>query len=379
MQRALIGSLRFLASRRRRERLEPSTIKVILLVELTRLGDIIAMLPALVQLQMFFQNASIRVLVDQRYISLLSAFDTNVEFTGVDVPETATGLTSALRFVRRLPVDLAISMSPPRKNALVTLASSSRFKLGYLSYLDSLTPFLNSTPVDAFGFLPSANTVYARESIYTRPLKILMALGIESGPGMQRLRIKRDAYDSVHTRLSSREIIPERRFVLLHPFSGWEFRNWSLAKYIALAERIVGELGFDVMFSCEEKDHEKVSRIAQGRSHIKITASSDLLEVAVLMLRASLVVCGDSGPLHLAAAMNVRSVGLFGPASPELTAPMSDRGHFLYKRVECSPCDQRTCVRPGNPCMGLHEVTEVFSSVASVLDMVSNEPVANNA
>jgi 3-deoxy-D-manno-octulosonic-acid transferase/heptosyltransferase-1 len=380
VQRALIGSLRYVCSLRRRESFHPSAIKTILVVELTHLGDVIAMLPFLERLQISFPNASIRVLMNQHYISLFNALDMKFEFVGADYPETTTGLAKAVQLVRSMPVDLAISMSPPRRNALVTLASDSRFKVGYLSYLDSLTPFLTSTPVEAFGFVPSIMAAYARANIYERPDRILATLGIEPKPCNLHAELKRDVHLSVRSRLLERGSMPESRFVLLHPFSGWEYRNWGLEKFVELANRIVEELEYDVVISCEAGDSEKVTSAVQRMSRIRIDGHADLLEVAVLMMGASLVVGNDSGPLHLAAALNVRSIGLFGPAGPELTAPKFDRGRYLYKSVECSPCDQRICIRPDNPCMRLHKTNEVFSAVAGALEAaVLDESVTTNA
>ncbi|MBM2841875.1 MAG: glycosyl transferase family 9 [Bacteroidetes bacterium] len=367
LQRALIGSLRFLASQRGTENLQPSHIRTLLVVELTRLGDVMAMLSSLARFKTFFTNARILVLVDSRFLSLLDSLETGFEFIGISNPQTPTGLIRALRFVRKKPVDLAISMSSPRRNALVVLASNSRFKLGYLTYVDSVTPFLLSTPVQAFGFVLPANLRYAKENIYRRPALICEALGMNENGMLSRIDFKPDRYALVRARLEREGLIPNRDYVLLHAFSGWKFRSWDLSQFVALAGKIHDKLEHDIVMCCEEKDLEKLSSTIPPASPIRVVASSDLLDVAVLMKEAALFIGNDSGPLHLAAALNVRTVGLFGPAPPELTAPESNRGTNLYKRVECSPCDQRKCVRPENPCMGLHEVEDVFAAVATAL------------
>jgi heptosyltransferase-1 len=373
MQRALIDVLRYFASQRKVENFIQSTINTIAVVELARLGDVLAMLPSLARLQALFPDAGIQVLVDRRYTSLLGSFGTRFKFIGVRNPQTVLGLVQALRMVRGLSADLAISMSSPRRNAIVTLASSTRFKLGYLGHVDSLTPFLLSTPVEALGFELPAPAVYSHENIYERPEKIFTALGAGAKQSHRSMDIKPDVYEAVLDRLAAQGVIPENRYVVLHPFSGWKYRNWDLANYVSLANKIIDEVRYEVVISCEKNDAGKVRRALPSESTIRVAAAFDLLEVAVLMKGATLIVCSDSGPLHLAAALDVKSVGLFGPAPPELTAPLCNQLVYLYKKVECSPCDQRVCIRRDRPCMELHQVDEVFAAVARMLGLQSVE------
>jgi ADP-heptose:LPS heptosyltransferase len=86
-------------------------------------------------------------------------------------------------------------------------------------------------------------------------------------------------------------------------------------------------------------------------------------ELAKIIAGAKLFIGSDSGPLHLAAAVGTPSVGLFGPASPEITGPLVTMNSYLYKKVECSPCNQKDCVRKWNPCISLISVDEVFEAV----------------
>lgn len=367
LQKLTIGLLRYFSSRRKIGDLQPSWIKTIVVVELTRLGDVLAILPFLERLHHRFPNARIRVLVSQAYLPLLASFESGLQFIGIDGPGTLRGLVHALREVRDQPADLAVSMSPPRRNVLVALASDSRFTVGYLSHLDSLTPFLESTQVESFGFKLPVETVYGRENIYERPAKILMALGVVAEPAQWHARLKAGIYTSVKDQLTREGRFPHRQYILLHPFSGWDFRSWPLDNFFALAERIDSQLECDTVMSAGAGDLERLRRSVEGRPSVRTILSSDILEMAILTKDAQVVVGNDSGPLHLAALMNKRTVGLFGPSPPGLTGPCAGNGRYLYKRVECSPCDQRICVRPDRSCMTLLGVEEVFDAVARLV------------
>ena len=367
LQGTLINLLRSVASRKRIVDLKPLLVKTISVVELTRLGDVMIILPFLDRLGQLFPNARVRVFVGQDYASLLNSLETRFECIGIPNPSTFRGLALAVRYARDTPTDIAISMSPPRRNALVTLASRSHFKLGYLSHVNSLTPFLDSTRVESFGFVLPARVTYGRENIYQRSAKILLGLGVTPGPDEWRAKMKPEIYSAVRTRLVRDGRMPRRKHVLLHPFSGWEYRNWPLDNFLALAERINAQLGHDVVMSVGYKDLRRIRKLLEGRSPGTMILTSDLVETAVLTKDAQLVIGNDSGPLHLAAALNTRVVGLFGPAPSELTAPRASSNTYLYRKVDCSPCDQRICIRPDHSCMTLLGIDEVFVAVTRAL------------
>ncbi|HCV42909.1 MAG TPA: hypothetical protein DGH68_05460 [Bacteroidetes bacterium] len=166
--------------------------------------------------------------------------------------------------------------------------------------------------------------------------------------------------------------MPRNHYVVIHPFSGWEFRNWNLGKFIALARKIISDLEYDVVITCEENDVSRVNKPGESIPGLHVFVSSDLGEVAELMRGAALAICNDSGPLHLAAALNVRTVGLFGPAGPALTAPSSANATYMYRRLDCSPCDQRKCVRPEQTCMSLINVDEAYAATVQTLALAAN-------
>jgi ADP-heptose:LPS heptosyltransferase len=375
--RALIGWLRYLASLKASNKFLPSEVRSVLLIELSRLGDVMVMLPSLTRFKMHFPKARIRVLVDERYVSLLRSSGIGCGCEGISDAHTARGTLLALKLVRSEPIDLAVSMSPPRRNAFITLASRSRMKVGYLSYVDSVTPFLVSTPVESFGFSTSSKTQYSNENIYKRSARICEALGIGGGEKGFVLEIEPADSGVVREDLRSHGLLPDRPYVLLHPFSGWEFRQWGLSQFRELAERIRKSDLCDVVVVCEQKDYGVLIRALGPASQLKVVLTSDLLKLAVLMKGSVMFVGNDSGPLHLAEALGIRTIGLFGPAPPELTGGQSARSISLYKKLDCSPCDQRTCVRPEKPCMSYHEVDEVFAAVVAALQIQVHERSLN--
>jgi heptosyltransferase-1 len=157
--------------------------------------------------------------------------------------------------------------------------------------------------------------------------------------------------------------LPHRRYIVIHPFAAWSFRQWSPSHFIHLAHSILRGMDCDIVFVCsdeEEQSLEVLRREFRNETRVYFFASPSLSESAALIQGASAFIGNDSGPLHLAAVLGVPVIGLFGPAHPQLTGPTTSSGTYLYHRVECSPCSQIRCVRPEAPCIDLISPDEVL-------------------
>jgi ADP-heptose:LPS heptosyltransferase len=94
------------------------------------------------------------------------------------------------------------------------------------------------------------------------------------------------------------------------------------------------------------------------------TGLKDLIEV---IRCAKFVVCNDTGPMHIAAALGVPVFAIFGPSSPVRTGPYGDRNTVIRKGIPCSPCYKRSC--KNIKCMTLIEPNEVIDLVSNYLNM----------
>lgn len=380
--KVLIAMLRRSAGRSRKRELRQGDVASVLLVELTRLGDVITMIPAIPVLRTHFSHAAIHVVVDESYASLLKGIQLDAEVHGVTRPGTYRGMLTAVNTVRRLQPDLAISMSPPKRNAAVALMSGARAAAGYLKYAETHTPFLGSYPVEAFGIRLKEDLHYGGENIELRALRICQAIGVDEAGVVRRVTLRSDRVDAIRARLHERGVLPSGKYIVVHPFSGWKFRTWDLNRFNVVVEEAALGRGFGVVFVCHEDEArhlQESQRYFAGRWDVGFIASKDVLETAVVIAGGSLFLGNDSGPLHLASALGVRSVGLYGPALPSLTAPRSNLVRTLYAPVPCSPCDQRTCIRADNPCMDLLSAEEVRAAVVESLHIIDQARVTAHA
>ena len=109
-------------------------------------------------------------------------------------------------------------------------------------------------------------------------------------------------------------------------------------------------------------DAHVVRDIAERMARPPVVVRCPLEELPAVFEACTLVVGLDSGAVHIAAAVGVPTVVLFGPAEPDRVRPISDRSAVVIKDgYWCRPCDQVHCAQPENNCMDALEVDSVYS------------------
>ncbi len=121
-------------------------------------------------------------------------------------------------------------------------------------------------------------------------------------------------------------------------------KRWPAAHFAELARNLADQ-GFAVWLFGSAKDHtiaEEISLLAPGLCR-NLCGTTSLAQAVDLLALADLVVCNDSGLMHVAAALDRRIVALYGSSSPGFTPPLSDKAEILSLKLDCSPCFKRQC------------------------------------
>ncbi|MDQ6695591.1 MAG: glycosyltransferase family 9 protein [Chloroflexota bacterium] len=176
--------------------------------------------------------------------------------------------------------------------------------------------------------------------------------------------------------------LDEKRLVALVPSSNMAIKRWTLDGWLQL-DRDLAARGVQTLLFCERPNStlERAFRAA-GSSALPVYTSLD--NVAGLLTRCDLVVGVDTGLLHMASALNVHWVGLFGPTNPDVTGPYSrSEGVSLVapfeKEASCAGCwkhfkyEDDTCrTLPEGSCMRYLAETDVLGACLSMLDKAGN-------
>jgi ADP-heptose:LPS heptosyltransferase len=154
--------------------------------------------------------------------------------------------------------------------------------------------------------------------------------------------------------------------MIMHIGARWKYRQWPVEHWIELARRMVAK-NISVVVVGAREEEPVVKRIAGSVGGV-ISVCADMDRLIGLIQGSDLLVCLDSGPMHLAQTLGIPVVALFGPGDFELWHPQGAQDEALFHRLPCNPCLQKNCVRPEDSCMPKITVEEVADAAQRVLD-----------
>jgi len=169
--------------------------------------------------------------------------------------------------------------------------------------------------------------------------------------------------------LRSQGVAEEGFLVALCPGStNSRAKRWPAERYAALADRFVSENGADVIL-LGSRDELGVSREVEARMRhrpIVLTGRTDLAQSVAILSLTDVLITNDTGPAHIAAALNRPTLVIFGPTDPRTTRPFSHVAEIVRHPPECAPCMLRDCPID-HRCMTAITPDEVFLRASAIL------------
>jgi heptosyltransferase-2 len=148
-----------------------------------------------------------------------------------------------------------------------------------------------------------------------------------------------------------------REIVAIAPGSRWPMKQWDVENFTELARRIAGDWGYHVVLLGDTIDAESASPIAETVPHhiTNLTGRTGILETAAAIEKASVFIGNDSGLMHLAEAVGVPVVALFGPTVQAFGYyPSLPRSKVIERELPCRPCSRngrRACPKGNQECL----------------------------
>ncbi|MBI1783603.1 lipopolysaccharide heptosyltransferase II [Candidatus Sumerlaeota bacterium] len=141
-------------------------------------------------------------------------------------------------------------------------------------------------------------------------------------------------------------------------------KRWLPERFAVVADRLAGEFNAQVFLLGSKEEKKVVDQVAGlcKSSVVNLGTELNLAQFIAFMERLDAFVGNDSGAMHVAAALGVPAVAIFGPTNWVTTAPFSSKSKIVRHPVECSPCMLRNCPI-GHPCMKGVEVDHIFTAL----------------
>ena len=336
----------------------------VLIVELTKIGDVISTTPTIGAIRRAFPDARVAVAVEEPFKDLVSHHPAVDEVVSVAECRGLRGLKSLIARIRDERYQIVMNCSPSKRNTLTVALSGAPYRVGYLDFYSSMTPFLHDHEISCVGFRPPERLRFkAGENLAVRGLRAARALGCSERDTHLDIAIPDRHKEEVKGLMRSWGLRADAPHVVMHSCTGWVYRNWPVPKVAAFASRLQERYDADIVLIGSEEDRYFIEGVERAmKTGPTVLLGLPLLTLCALIGEADFFVGMDSGPLHIAAALNVPVLGMFGCAPSSTTGPMTYRGTMIDKGGPCSPCDQQRCLRPFDPCMHRIEIEEVLGA-----------------
>ncbi|MBW7898168.1 Lipopolysaccharide core heptosyltransferase RfaQ [Candidatus Brocadiaceae bacterium B188] len=174
-------------------------------------------------------------------------------------------------------------------------------------------------------------------------LNSLSSLGINYTNNIPKIFLNDEDNRFGENFIKSNIVDPKKILVAIHPGSGSRQKCWPVTRFVALINWLSRELQAHILVVSGPADQGITERLKAGGSKDIILADQlPLPKLAAVLKRCNLFIGNDSGITHLAAALGVHTIAIFGPTDPRIWGPRGDLVKIIYKEVPCSPCGADT-------------------------------------
>ena len=337
------------------------------------IGDLAMATPTLRALRQHFQGAEIIGLVRPYIASVLEGtrwLDRLIPWEHRGWGAIANDMRIAWR-LRQERIDTFVLMRHAFTAALVARASGAQRVVGYQRFARTWL-LTDALP------MPRAHGRLVPISAVDSYLELAYKLGCP--PESKQLELATTPADEAAGDAIWKELrLPTGQpIIMLHTGGAYGgAKHWPVSHGAALARRIASELGIHVVINCGPAERGASEEMAKLANHRQVKSLAHLpprwrtigASKAVIR-RMRLMVSTDSGPRHLAVALGVPTITLFGPTNPTWAENYQPDAPSLRVELPCAPCSKRTCPLLHNRCMRDLSTDMVFEAVQRKLTSV---------
>ncbi len=343
----------------------------ILIIKPSSLGDIVHALPFLKALRDKFPDAHISWVVSKGFEDILSGNPLINELIIFD--KNLKGIVNLAKTLKAQHYDMVIDLQGLLRSGLMTFFAKAPLKIGFENAREGSRYFYNKKikvdndmhAVDRYLEVVKAIEHRSQMTDKAQRHRGTEAQSTEHREGKIEFPLYIDKTAGGHVKRLLGDIM---EYVVIVPSARWQTKRWPPEHFASLISRIQ----IPCVITGSKGDREIAQRIAELKNPLNILdlcGKLNLKELSALIAGSKVVVSADSGPLHIAVALGVPVVALFGPTDPQRTGPYgwkeSRKIKVLRASVLCSPCFKKECKNP--ICMDKISVETVLKEIREYL------------
>lgn len=332
----------------------------ILLIKLRSIGDVVYNTAVYAPLKKFFPGSHLTVLVEQPSYDLVCNHP--------DVDEVLCfekgSIWKQFQFYRRLVrrgYDVAIDMHEGTRGSIMCFLTCAPIRIGHKFAKRS---FLYNTKLEFFDLEPKFPIDYQ--------VALIKKMGVPFDHITPAVYISDLAKQSAKMILAENGIKEGDEYCVIHSGTRKIYDQWQYQKFARLVEVIPEKYKLKVVVTCgpgEESQVESVIKLLQSRQIAYV--QTRLQELSAITQGARFALCHNGGYMHVASALGTPVIALFGVVHPRVWKPLGLKDEVIYKKIECSPCNERTrkpeCYEGDAECKRVIEVVDVLEAIERIL------------
>jgi len=330
----------------------------ILVVGVNWLGDSLLTTPAFKGLKKKFPGSYLGVMVVERVREVFEGNPYIDEVIVFDEKGQQKGFFAKLKFIqllRKKEFDTVFLIHRSFTRALICFLAGIGLRIGYRRLKNS---FILNKKIE-----PSKDLLH-RQDHY---LYLFEKSGIVIEDRLPDFFISESTRKKINKDLEP--LKKEHAFLIgINPTANWELKRWPGSYFAGLADSLIKDFNAAIIFIGTEAQRTLIEevRARMSQNSFNFSGKTSLKELGALMQNLKLFVSNDSGPAHLAASLEVNTLVIFGPTSPEATSPRGKLVKVIKTKVDCEiPCYKLDC--QDNICLKNLSVNEVYSKAKNML------------
>jgi heptosyltransferase-2 len=320
-------------------------------------------IPAVAAIRNTFPEARISMLVKPwvaEIFHLCSAVDEVIPFQS---PGVHSGIAGKFRLAMELKdrkFDMAILLQNAIEAAIISRLAGIPIRAGYNSDGRGLLLTHSVQRTDAI------RKVHQIEYY----LEMVKSLGCQSAEAAVYLKPGKE-YELLSEILFEEHGIKKDKFLIgLAPGAAYgPAKRWFPERFAAVADRLIDDYSAQAILFGSSSDRKSTDAVRQNVSPplINLAGKTNLKEAIAVIARCNLFISNDSGLMHVAGALNIPTVAIFGSTNPVTTSPVGDKSIVIYKGASCSPCLKKTCPTDFR-CMEMISTEDVLETARGLIN-----------
>ena len=336
----------------------------VLLIQLGDIGDVVLTMPTIKALRQNFPENELVVSVREAARELLE--DCPWPDRVISVNKGKRGITEEIIYqknfinaLRKTRFHLAVDLRTGTRGAVIALLSGAHYRIG--RFADDGRLLRNRA------FTHLVRPVYEESQYSTEHnLNIISPFGLGVDSILPTLSVSQLMKRKAQAILKEAGVPLDGEIMAIHPFSLWKYKEWNPKGFVSLIDHIETNHGLSVVITGSPEERGRVREMIKGRKErvFNLAGKTSIGELPALLQRCSLFIGVDTAALHIAAAVDVPTVGIFGPSSSVNWAPKGDQHLVVKKNMPCVPCREKGCKGSGTSrCLNELEAEEVARAV----------------